>query len=238
MLFAFVDETSDFKYPDYFGLCVATVNSTYYRTMKNGFQNILNKEGWDPSIEFKGSYLFSATKGCSNISVMKRVEIASNILDLTASDVNSRMKFYYLRGKTADQKKYYTHYLPRLLKRALPTPSKKSGKDLLALNCDRRDDVDENIIRKLILDTIKERGYTLFEDIVLANSCFHTVGILYADVVGYLLGRIDTISMDSEMFDNISEEDYEKNGKLKKLKSSKNLIEKVKFIKRYRVKEK
>jgi hypothetical protein len=103
----------------------------------------------------------------------------------------------------------------------------------LALHCDQRDDINENIIREAVLGKICDKGYTLYEDVVLVKSCFHTVGILYADIVGYLLGRIDAISMDSDLFDDISEEDYETSGQLQKLKSSKELIDKVKTIKRY-----
>ena len=239
MLLVFVDETSDAKFSEYFGLCIATINAAYYRGVKSAFQQILIDNGWNPEIEFKGSYLFSASKGCKDIFVDKRVDIASLVLDLTAANKNARIKFYYLRAKTKDPKTTYIGILPSLLGKALPTvSSRKSGKDLLALHCDKRDDIDERTIRDAVLKKVCEKGYTLYEDVSITKSCFHTVGILYADIVGYLLGRIDTISMDSDLFEGISEEDYEKSGKLRKLKSSKELIGKVKIIQRYVVKVK
>src|SRR4030067_3103176 len=233
MLMSFVDETSDSKFPDYFGLCIATINSAHYRGVKSAFQKILLDNSWNPEIEFKGSYLFSASKGCKEITVEKRVAIASDILNLTVSEKNARIKFYYLLTKTSNHRKSYIKFLPLLLKKSLPTASRKSGKDLLALHCDQRDDIDEKTIRDVVLEKICEKGFTLYEDVILVKSCFHTVGILYADIVGYLLGRIDAISMDSDLFEDISEEDYETSGQLRKLKSSKELIEKVKTIKRY-----
>lgn len=86
MIFAFIDETSDAKFKEYFGLSCALINSNFYQQIKNDFQNILLEAGWDPTIEFKGSYLFSATKGCSHVSIEKRIEIASNILSLNVSE--------------------------------------------------------------------------------------------------------------------------------------------------------
>ena len=139
----------------------------------------------------------------------------------------------YFRTRARDHKTTYLKFLPLLLKKALPTASKKSGKDLFALHCDQRDDIDEKTIREAVLKKVCDKGYTLYEDVVLVKSCFHTVGILYADIVGYLLGRIDAISMDSDLFDGISEQDYDGSGQLRKLKSSKELVNKVKTIKRY-----
>lgn len=233
MLLAFVDETSDSKYPEYFGLCIATINSAHYRTVKSAFQQILTDNGWNTEIEFKGSYLFSASKGCKDIPVETRVAIASSILNQTASEKNARMRFYYLKTKTTDHKKTYLQFLPLLLTKALPIAPKKSGKDLFALHCDQRGDIDAEVIRECVLKKIRDKGYTLYEDVVLVKSCFHTVGILYADIVGYLLGRIDAITMDSDLFDGISEEDYDSSGQLRKLRSSRELVNKVKIIKRY-----
>jgi len=236
MLLGFVDETSDVKYKDYLGLCLATINATHYRGIKETFQQLLLESGWMPDVEFKGSYVFSGSKGCTDVPVDRRVETASRILDLTASEKNARIKFHYLRAKTKDPRETYLTYLPPLLKRALPKAAKKSGKDLIALHCDRRDDLRPDEIREAVLPALRDRGYTLMENVIFANSGFHTIGILYADLVCYLMGRIDTISADSELFDNITQEDFEKHGKLKKLRSSTQLISKVKRIENYVVK--
>lgn len=71
MLLAFVDETSDTKFKDYFGLCCATINSSFYRQIKDDFQRILTNGGWNPNIEFKGSYLFSALSGDTSVPIEK-----------------------------------------------------------------------------------------------------------------------------------------------------------------------
>ena len=53
MWLGFVDETSDTKYKDYFGLSVALVNAAFYPNIKREAQRILIHGGWDPNIEFK-----------------------------------------------------------------------------------------------------------------------------------------------------------------------------------------
>lgn len=72
----------------------------------------------------------------------------------------------------------------------------------------------------------------------MTDSDFNTIGILYADIVGYLYARIDTISNDAELFDNIPAHELENNGKVRKLRTSKNLINAIKSIKAYTVKDK
>ncbi len=69
----------------------------------------------------------------------------------------------------------------------------------------------------------------------MVDSNFQTVGILYADIIGYLAARIDTISNDSELFEGLSSDQLETNGKIRKLKSSHALMTKVKNMSKYEV---
>lgn len=236
MILVFIDETSDTKFKDYLGLSCAVVKQNYYRQIKVGFQKILINGGWNPSVEFKGSYLFSASKGCTDIPVEKRVEMAEDIIDLNIANKNARMKFAYFKTNSADGKSEYLAYLPTLIYKVLPKPDKGQGKDLVSVFCDYRNDISVDEIRTSISPAIIQRGYTLYEDVVQVASNFETVGIAYADIVGYLMARIDTISNDSELFENIPQENFEQNGKIKKLKSSIQIMNKVKQLTIYEVK--
>jgi hypothetical protein len=237
MLFLFVDETSDDKFPDYLGICIATINSNFYRLIKEQVHEALNEAGWSPMVEFKGSYLFSAKRGCDDVHVETRVDAAKSILDLTTSNINKRIHFYYFKTKSSDHKRDYLRFLPPLIKKSLPQPPKKGGKDLVAVYCDERADISHEEIRDTVKPTIQSRGYTLVEDVARVRSHYETVGILYADVVGYLLGRIDNISQDHELFENIPPEKYKSHGKIRKLRSSEELIKVVKDIQKYTVKK-
>jgi len=237
MLLLFVDETSDAKFKDYFGLSLAVINSSFYQTLKSEFHKILKDAGWDDEIEFKGSCLFSATTGCKDVSIDKRIQIASQILDLNKSKINSRIKFAYFHKKSDNHKRDYLLYLPRLLDKIIPPSQKAGGKDIIAVYCDRRTDLTTTEIRNALQPVLDKRRYTLLENVVMTDSDFNTIGVLYADIIGYLSARIDTISNDIDLFANVSPEELANNGKIKKLRSSKILINAVKSLKAYTVKE-
>lgn len=233
----FIDETSDSKFKSYVGLCVAVMNSTHYKKVKTGFQNILRDSQWDESIEFKGAYLFSAKNGDTEVEVSDRVDICEKVIDLNISNKNARFRFYYGSVDNAqDQKQAYLDLLPKLLSKALPKAKKGGGKDVVAINCDYRSDITPSEIFEVAKPVTDAKGYVLYEDIVMPNSNFETVGVLYADIVGFLAARIETISNDSQLFDNIPPEMLEHNGKIKKLKSSTRIIDKVKRIEWHKIK--
>lgn len=238
MICIFFDETSDHKFKDYFGISCAAVKHNYYGQIKESFQNTLLDAGWDPNVEFKGAYLFSATQGCTDIPVEKRVEIAESVIDLNTASKNSRMKFSYFRKSSQNQKEDYIQYLPILLERTLKNYGRDSGqgKDLVSIYCDNRTDIPIEQIRKTLTPVVAANGFKLYEDIQYTHSNFQTVGILYADIVGYLMARIETISNDSELFESIPPEVLEQNGKIKKLRTSLNLINKIRSLAVYEVK--
>lgn len=235
MILAFVDETGDSKFKDYFGLSCAVINSSFYSQIKKNFQDILTAAGWNPSIEFKGSCLFSATSGDTSIPIEKRIEITSKILSQNTSAQNARMKFIYMKKSSENHKKDYLTYLPKILEKALPKAKKGGGKDVFSLHCDFRKDVTAKEILEAVHPVVAKRGYTLLENVITSVSSFHTVGILYADLVGYLYARIDTISNDSQLFDNIPQEQWENNGKIQKWKSSTTLLNQIKKFDKYAV---
>jgi hypothetical protein len=90
----FIDETSDKKFKEYLGFCIVTVNAHFYPKIKSDAIEILESIGWDPDTEFKGSYLFSATSGCTDAEIENRIDAANAILDLNVANKNRRMKFY------------------------------------------------------------------------------------------------------------------------------------------------
>ena len=84
---------------------------------------------------------------------------------------------------------------------------------------------------------LEKKGYTLVEEVTTPASGFETVGVLYADLVAYLSARIETISNDAELFEGILPEMLEKNAKLQKLKTSTELIGRIKKLDRHVIDE-
>ena len=234
MLLVFVDETGDSKFKEYLGISVAMVNATFYPALKRSAQELLLDFGWELA-EFKGAHLFSQTKGCVGVDVETRIELAKALLDLHTANNNRRMRFAYSRMESVDHRADYLRYLPGLLEKALPKASRKSGKDLLFLCCDRRSDVTAAEIFHEVEPSISAKGYALLENVMTAESSFETIGLLYADLVGYLSGRIDTITSDLELYDDVSEQNLAKNGKLRKLLAAQEIIERLKKLQQLRV---
>lgn len=236
MYLVFVDETGDQKSKKYFGLSIAVINSSFYSSIKKNFQKIIEKSTWDESVEFKGSFLFSASKGDSNVPIDERIDICSDLLKLNKSKINARMKFYYVVEKDCENpKEMYLKYLPKLLNKALPKAKKRNAKDIVAIHCDKRDDITIDEIKLAVEPVLNKNKYVLFENITQSNSDFNTVGILYADIFGYLFARYDTISNDGELFENLTEEHKKTNGKYLKLQSSTKLLDLIKEFKAFEI---
>lgn len=232
MKLLFIDETSDTKYTEYLGFCIASMDSKSYSLVKSKSQKILEEISWKKQVEFKGSYLFSISKGCSDVEIEKRIEAAGKLLDLNAGK-NSRIRFDYGHIKSKDHGKDYLTALPGLIAKTLPRASKGAGKNLVVVICDERSDVKLKELNTYVLEAIESKGYTLVEKVVQTESSFDTVGLMFADLVGYLAGRIATITNDAELFEGLTKEQLSKNGKFKKLKSSTELISKIKKINLY-----
>ena len=237
MKFIFIDETGDSEYKDYFGLSLAVIDSANYKKLKNSFQRILRDSPWDETVEFKGSFLFSARQGDEKIEIEKRVDIAYDLLDLNIARNNARMYFYYKSTKndTRQHKEKYIEFFPLLLQKALKTKAKKGiGKDLVSIICDYRNDIKLGDLQTMAQTIIDKQGYCLWEHVSMVHSNFHTVGILYADIIGYLLSRIDIISSDTssdkDFFEKRPGASREKHGKMRKLESSRKLIEVIKKL--------
>lgn len=237
MKLVFVDECSDTKFKKYLGICIAMIDSTNYKKIKNGFQQILREANWEESVEFKGSSLFSATSGDTKIDVPTRVIIAEKILDLNKAEKNARMFFYYAKqDNVQNQRQAYLNSLPSFLQKILLPSKRGRGKDILSISCDYRDDIKPQEMHGILEPVIRKKGYTILESVTMPSSCFNTVGILFADIVGYLASRVDIISNDAELFENIPKEELQNNGKVKKLVSSSRLLEKIKNMKLYQKK--
>ncbi len=240
MICIFIDETSDNKFPDYFGLCCVAINDSFYSKIKSECHQILSEGGWDIEKEFKGSYLFSASKGCIDVDIEKRIELAEKILELATAKKNTRMKLSYFKTKTTNHKSEYLENIPYLIRNLIMKypHGRKQSKNLVSISCDKRSDISLQELRNSIMPAINSAHCELYEDIVQVDSNCQTIGLIFSDIIGYLMSRIENILHDSELFENLTPEMKEKSGKLKKLESSWFLIDKIKKMTIYEYKEK
>lgn len=106
------------------------------------------------------------------------------------------------------------------------------------MHCDRLDGITPKDIVEAVAPTLEKMKYTMLEDIVIARSSHRTVGIMYADIVGYLAARVSVIAQDKDLFASVPAGEWEKNGKLRKWKSSILLLDKIKKLDLFEVKTK
>ena len=166
----------------------------------------------------------------------RRIEAAEEILDLNISLKNSRIRFAYGAIQSENPSDDYLPALSGLLSKVLPKAPKGAGKNLISVTCDERSDISADDLHNALAPIIKNKGYVILERIAQASSTPDTIGLMYADIVGYLQARIETISNDAELFEGLTEEQLETNGKIKKLRSSNELIKKIKALDVYRPK--
>lgn len=236
MLLVFVDETGDRRQKDYLGFSILTMDATFYASLKQEVHGILSDIEWDRAVEFKGAYLFSASKGCTDVEVVRRVEAARRILALNVAESNSRMRFHYGCLTSANARDDYLQHLPGLLAKAIPPPKKQgSGKNLISVVCDHRDDIKPHELQAAIEPVVSARGWVLHERVQMLVSSCDTVGLMLADLVGYLESRIEITEKDIDLFQELSAEHAKQNGQLRKLLSSTDLIANLRKLKLYRL---
>lgn len=235
MKFLFVDETSDTSNPNYLGLCFAFVDSTKYSLIKKKFIQHLEKYDWDKDIEFKGRWIFSASKGCENVPVENRIRLTQEIIELnTSSRARARIKFLYIYTESGSGNEEYLKLFELGLTQVLPRAPKGMGKDVIAIYCDRREGIRVSDLRQIGESIIRKKKCLLLEDPHLVTSTIHTVGVCVADIVAYLMSRVDIIKVDSSLFEDLSSERAMKNMQLKKYLTSRKIINSIKRMEVYK----
>lgn len=234
MKLLFIDETSDSGNNNYLGVCAALIDATKYAEIKKEFLCALHEFGWDLGIEFKGSWLFSSSQGCKTVLINQRVELTKRIMSINSAASNSRIKFVYVYTSIGSTKLDYLRLVGGAIEKALDTATTtRNGKNLLSICCDKRSDVLAENIEEIIEPILEKKKYVLIEGVNLMKSNTQTVGIVYADIVGYLKSRIDNIKVDSSLFENLDAEAAKKNTQLQKYLTSTEIIDSIKNMKVY-----
>ncbi len=231
MKLIFLDETSDSQNTNYLGVCGAMIDATRYNSIKREFLDQVNEFGWSVNKEFKGSSIFSISQGCPDVSVETRIALAETVLRNCSTDSISRIKFTYASTTAGSDYLAYLKLVEAVINSLLKGRlEKKLGKDLVSIICDERTDVSQRQLSERLTPIIEKKGCLLLEDIMQIKSSIATVGICYADIVGYLMSRKDNLSENIPFFEGLSEEQSKTNGQYRKFKTSCKLLENVRSI--------
>lgn len=227
----FIDETSDATNTSYLGVCGALIDTSKYGELKREYASIIDEYGWDPSLEFKGTMIFSQSQGCQDVLVDKRIQIAKAIIQLNASDNYSRIKFCYVSSNVGSDRSTYLKLAAIVIAKLLNTKvTPKNGKNIVSICCDNRSDVTLEELRAIAIPILDRRKLILFEDIILTRSSSQTVGICLADIVGYLMGRTEILGVGRENLTEIDPIQAQTNGQIRKLLASAEIVGMIKSI--------
>lgn len=231
MKLLFIDETSDSGNPNYLGVCAALIDATRYSDMKRSMLTLLSQAQWDVDTEFKGTTIYSQSKGCEDILVDQRIRLAEQIINLNASNANARITFSYRYSPNLNTSSVYLRLVHEAVNSLVKQcSSERNGKNLISIHCDERRDVDVDEIRTSIAPILERKGYVLFEDIMQTISNNQSVGLMFADIVGYLISRVHNIHVSESLLSDPDSETAKKNGQLRKLVASKKILSQIKQI--------
>jgi hypothetical protein len=231
MKFLFIDETLDSANVHYLGVCGVLIDSSKYGEMKREYLSKIAKYGWDPSIEFKGTMIFSSSQGCPSVSVEKRIELVRDLVSMNTSTSNSRIKFCYAYTTSGSTTRSYLDLVSTVTSKILePSITTKNGKDVVSICVDQRSDIKTSDLRSVIDPIIAKKKALLFEDVIQSKSSTYTMGIFFADIIGYLLARKDNLSVSCRILEEADPEVRRTNGQIRKLLASTEIVGMIKSI--------
>ena len=200
MKLIFIDETGQ---GDKFAISIIVVDSTKYGRFKREYLNILKKYNWDhknDKNEFKGSCILNPPETCK-LTLRQRIEMCYELLCIVQSK-NAILKpyvAYHDLSKNNHQnkigiykQKLYFKSIPLILNKALKRYPVRDSKNVICIFCDdfcvaKENKTEYQEMREKIAAILKSKDLTFFEEIFFYQSTNYTIGLSYADIIGYLL---------------------------------------------------
>jgi hypothetical protein len=185
----FIDETENSTHvPGFYAVCAVAVDATKYKTVRQAIDDALTSSGWCRDHEFKGSVIFSSSKGDATVSTEKRVDAASSMVSATVSKANSRAVPAVAWSDTGGGAAAHIELLGRAVAGCLKAKpaGKNKGKDLCIVFADKKAGIGRAALSEAVKTAVASRGYCLAEDVVVVTSSCDWPGVLLADVVAYL----------------------------------------------------
>src|SRR5688572_5700395 len=140
MKLIFIDEVEQpHKAATFFGIGAFIVDSTFYRGLRDDVEDAFDEAGWDEDEEFKGRYLFSSSKGDTDVGIDTRIELVRTIVKGTTATKNARALFclaFNYEGRTAAN---YVALAGQALRKCPKPVNKKGDRSLAAVFYDRTD---------------------------------------------------------------------------------------------------
>ncbi len=187
MKFIFVDEIgSNQKDTNFFGVGTVTIDTSHYKNISSSFSSSLDQTGWNPSIEFKGKYLFSSSQGDTSVAIDQRIDLVHGITSTSTAKFNARVKFNFAYNFSGQNKQNYHYLLEKNLEKVEKPSGKQNGKDLVTIFYDNTNMTSAAEVSLTSRPLLAQRNMYMVEQPIATKSCNETPGVIFADVFCYL----------------------------------------------------
>lgn len=219
MYYLFVDEIKENRKDyEFYGLSAVLINNTSYQRFKTGFYKALSQIGWNQTMEIKGRYCFSRTKGDTDVSVEDRLVFVEELFELSQSGSGkyASAKCYYALDifiKGQNEEVMYSDLLSRIVNK-LPKNSKsnKNGNNNVLIFLDNNDAVNVSNVSKVVKPLLEKRNLFMVERVHSVDSGNDTPGIIFADHLAYFISNYfklskfnkNTVDRVKELFNKVS----------------------------------
>lgn len=217
MKLIFVDETQNKRHPQFYGVCGVSIDEIHYPQVARKVEESFRQSGWDPENEFKGSCLFSVSKGDKDVLVEKRIELADKLIAINVAKKNARMSAAFAWNHGGDRSDNHLFLLSHVLNKLLQSQAARKTPKPCVVFADRNGKISLNEQRKAVRSILDNKNHCLVEDVNILQGWHPTqVGLCLCDLIAYLASWKCTTSDDGEaqksLFEqeNISQFDLQK----------------------------
>jgi hypothetical protein len=229
MKFIFLDETTNRRKKDFYGICGISIDEYFYPRIAQDMAQLFKDYGWNLEIEFKGRFLFSISKGDSTVTIDQRIELANQMIDLNVARRNARLKAAFVWNEASDTKENHLFLIKRALKQLI-TSSKKSK--LYIIFADQNDKIILQDLWKVAYDSTLNKDCCLVEDVVVIKDWKPThVGLCLCDLIAYLTSWICLTESPAEAQQSLFEEELISSFDVQKAETVQKIFQNLKQIK-------
>ena len=188
MKFIFIDETSNNKKnPNFYGICGVCIDEKHYPGFAREVTKCFKDAGWNTEIEFKGSYLFSTSRGDPNVNVDARIDMVDKIIALNIAEKNAKLKAVFAWNEARDTADNHLFLVKQVLCKLLPSINKNRKEKPCLVLADRNDKILQRALWETVNDTLADRNYCLVEDVHIFNVWKPShIGLCLCDLIGYM----------------------------------------------------
>jgi len=187
MKLVFIDETQNKRRPDFYGICGISIDESYYASMAREVTKCFQDLGWNNDMEFKGSFLFSASKGNPNVAVDMRIDLVDKMIALNIAKKNAKLKAVFAWNEARAVVENHLLLVKQVLCSLLPSIAKRHREQPCILFADRNDKIPQKELWKLVSETLTGRNYCLVEDVNIFNDWRSThIGLCLCDLIAFL----------------------------------------------------